>query len=68
MPANFLWITLGSVDAADVHSPDLVQVVTHGAQCVGRVQIKKARPAADRQAILDILRDTKPGLPEYFKN
>lgn len=26
-----------------------------------------AGPAADRQAIVEILRDTKPGLPEYFR-
>jgi hypothetical protein len=26
-----------------------------------------AKPAADRRAIVQILRETKPGLPRYFR-
>jgi hypothetical protein len=30
-------------------------------------QTLSPKPAADRQAIVEILRETKPGLPDYFR-
>jgi hypothetical protein len=30
-------------------------------------QMLAAKPAPDRRAIIEILRETKPGLPAYFR-